>query len=142
MVDQVTKDRTATTAGVFVGDDSPRSPQIVGVISTLEGGVTGAMPWDETRWIWVHEVLDKLYDQRELIGWYIARPGVMAMPTETDAAVHFEYFGAPEHVLLCLDPTTSVGAAYRSSAEGGLHEISVGDLKSMLRREDGRARRS
>lgn len=132
LLDKILDERILTSAGVFVGTESHGRLQVGGVITTVEGAPTGALPLDEEIWAWVHTVLEEHYEDHGLIGWYVARPGLGAMPTEVDAAIHVEYFGAPEHVLLCADPGSGELAAYALDPSGDLIEIGSSDVEKLF----------
>lgn len=125
------KDRKATTSGVLVGRELSGRPQIDGVITTVQGGRSGQVAFDRESWGWVHESRASHYPDSAVIGWFCARPGVGAIPTEVDVQTHAQFFPNGDYVLLCVDPISLRVGAYVGSGQR-MVSIGSGDLHQML----------
>lgn len=126
----VLEERGSTSAGAIVGRTFEGRPRIDGVITTVRRGQVGSVAFDRTSWGWVHEVRGSRYPESAVAGWFCARPGIAAVPTEVDVATHRQFFPGGDHVLICVDPLSLEVAAYRG-VDGQMRSIGRGDLNAL-----------
>jgi hypothetical protein len=115
------------SSGVLVGVNDAGAPRIDAIIPALAGARPSTEPLDRTHWGYVHETLSRVYPAHEVVGWYVARPGLGARVAEADVAIHHQFFPDAQHFLLAVDPSDGTAAAY-VGVPGGVSELYRGRI--------------
>jgi proteasome lid subunit RPN8/RPN11 len=114
-------------AGVLVGTvgGPGQPPQVRAVIPAAQGLQPGqASQFTHQTWAYIHETMGRHYAGLEVMGWYLARPGMGTELLDPDVANHQRWFGSPGQILLALDSRAYRGALYQrhGTAMTRLHE--------------------
>jgi hypothetical protein len=102
-------------AGMLVGipGTGNRFPMVRAAIPATEGYAPGqASVFAHQTLAQVHATMARHYQQLEVVGWYVSRPGAGVGLTEADTINHARWFARPDQILLVVDSQSHQVAIY------------------------------
>lgn len=105
----------AEVCGVLVGqicaDDEGRFVHVQAVIKgTAAGEGSTHVTFTQATWTAIHETMDHLHPDLNIVGWYHTHPGFGVEFSEMDLFIQRNFFSAPEQIALVTDPLSGAVA--------------------------------
>lgn len=99
----------ATEVGGFIvgthGEAGP--PECVAAIEARDAvGDLTRLTFTHDAWEHVHRVIEERYPHCSIVGWYHSHPGHGVFFSEHDAFIHRNFFPAPWHIAVVVDPVS------------------------------------
>lgn len=95
--------KIAVLLGQFVKNDGEKNIFINGAVEAYEIDVENENAFSNETWTNIYDSVKKYFQDVEIVGWYIAKPGLMLETTEMITKIHVNNFAGQDKTLLMYD---------------------------------------
>jgi proteasome lid subunit RPN8/RPN11 len=100
----------------------------------------GHITFTRETWLKIHQIRERKYPTKEIVGWYHTHPGLKIFLSELDLFIHRNFFREPWQVALVIDPAEDKGGFFTWAQGEILSPKAPGEPFTLADLDDGRSR--